>query len=51
MMKLGTVVPYLKKSQKIYKSPDTPQEKLTSAIFHWKSATFLYEEIQMLIAF
>ena len=33
MMKLGTVIPYLKKSQKLYKSRD-------SAFFNWKSATF-----------
>ena len=26
MMKLGTVIPYLKKIQKIYKSRDTPPE-------------------------
>ena len=26
MMKLGTVVPYLKKIQKIYKPPDAPLE-------------------------
>ena len=26
MMKLGTVIPYLKKMQKIYKSSDTPLE-------------------------
>ena len=34
MMKLGTVMPYLKKIQKLYKSHDT-------AFFHWKSATFV----------
>ena len=26
MMKLGTVIPFLKKIQKIYESPDTPLE-------------------------
>ena len=26
MMKLGRVIPYLKKNQKIYKSRDTPRE-------------------------
>ena len=33
MMKLGTVIPCLKKIQKLYNSRDT-------AFFHWKSATF-----------
>ena len=26
IMKFGAVIPYLKKTQKIYKSPDTPLE-------------------------
>ena len=40
MMKLGTVIHYLKKIQKTYKLRDTPLILLTSKCFHWKSATF-----------
>ena len=39
-MKLGTVIPYLKKIQKKYESHDTPLE-LTSAIFNRESANFV----------
>ena len=40
IMKLGTVILYLKKIQKTYKSRDTPLEGLlTSAIVHQKSET------------
>ena len=52
MMKLGTVIPYLKKIQKIYESRDTPPE------FCWQQHFFignqqilLYQEIQINIAF
>ena len=42
MMKLGTVIPYLKKIQKICKSRDTPPRLLlTSAFFDRKSANFV----------
>ena len=48
MVKLGTVIPYLKKIQKIYKSCDTPPE------FYWHQYFFngnqqilLYQEIQI----
>ena len=34
MMKLGTVIPYLKKIQKIYESHDTPSE------FRWHQQFF-----------
>ena len=37
MMKLGTVIPYPKKIQKIYESRDTPLE---FCIFYQKSANF-----------
>ena len=40
MMKLGTVIHYLKKIKKTYKLRDTPWILLTSKCFHWKSATF-----------
>ena len=36
MMKLSTVIPYLRKIQKMYKSRDTPLEHF----FHRKSANF-----------
>ena len=39
MMKLGTVIPYLKKIQKTHKSHDTPLESADS-ILHRKSADF-----------
>ena len=38
IMKLGTVIPYLKKIQKIFESRDVI---LKSAFFHWKSANFV----------
>ena len=41
MMKLGTVIPYSEKMQKIYESRDTSLEfLLTSTFFHRKSANF-----------
>ena len=42
MMKLGTVISYLRKIQRMYKSSDTPLEffLLASAFFHRKSANF-----------
>ena len=41
MMKLGTVVPYIKKIQKdIWITWHTLWVLLTSAFFHWKSANF-----------
>ena len=40
MMKLGTVIPYLKKIQKTHKSHDTPLESADISIFHRKSADF-----------
>ena len=41
LMKLATVIPYLKKIQKIYKSRDTPPwVLLTSAFFQRKSAIY-----------
>ena len=41
MVKLGTVIPYPKKIQKIYESRNTPPRVLqTSAFFHQKSANF-----------
>ena len=36
MMKLGTVIPYLKKIQKIYESRDTPLSSADISIFHRK---------------
>ena len=41
MIKLGTVIPCLKKIQKIYESRDTPSEFCISALFHRKSANFV----------
>ena len=42
MMKLGTVIPYLKKIQEIYESCSTPHWiLLTSAFFHWKPENFV----------
>ena len=40
MMKLGTVIPYLKKIQKTHKSHDTPLESADISILHRKSADF-----------
>ena len=52
MMKLGTVIPYLKKIQKLYELRDTPLE------FCWHGTYFtgshqilLYQEIQIKIPF
>ena len=52
MMKLGTVIPYLKKIPKIYESRDTPPK------FYWHQHFFtenqqilLYQDIQIKIAF
>ena len=42
MMKLGTVIPYLKKIQKIYESHDTPREFCWHSIFSWKISKFCY---------
>ena len=36
----NTVIPYLKKIQKIYVSRDTPLQFFKSEFFHWKSANF-----------
>ena len=38
IMKLATVIPYLKKIQTIYESSDTPLEFCWHKHFHWKSA-------------
>ena len=40
MIKLGSVIPYLKKMKKTYKSRDTPLDFTDISIFHRKSATF-----------
>ena len=40
MMKLGTVIPYLKKIQKIYESRDTPLTSTDISFFHQKPANF-----------
>ena len=45
-MKLGTVVPYLKNINKIFKSRDIPQH------FHTRNQQFLlYQEMQIKIAY
>ena len=41
MMKLGTVIPYLKKIQRIYESRDTHLSSAGISIFHRKSADFV----------
>ena len=41
IMKLSTVIPYLKMIQKIYKSRDTSLEFPDISIFYKKSATFV----------
>ena len=41
VMKLGTVIPYLKKIWKIYESRGTPWVLVTSAFIHRKSANFV----------
>ena len=46
MMKLDTVIPYLKKIQKIYESCDTPI-KHPSAFFHRNQQVLLYQETQI----
>ena len=47
MMKLGTVIPYLTKIQKIYESRDTPLSSVDISVFHRKSANFVIQEIQI----
>ena len=42
MMKLGTVIPYLKKIQKIYESRDTPLTFADISIFSPEISTFCY---------
>ena len=42
MMKLGTVIPYLKKIQKIYKSRDTPFSSADISIFSPEINNFCY---------
>ena len=51
IMKLCTVIPYLKKIQKFMNTSQTPSVLLTSAFFHRNSANLLYQEIQTQIAF
>ena len=47
MMKLGTVIPYLKKIQKIYESCDTPLELcLHQLFFTGNQQIWVYQEIQ-----
>ena len=50
MMKLCTVILYLKKIQKNYKSPDTPLSSADISIFH-QLATLLYPEVLIKIVF
>ena len=48
MMKLGTVIPYLSKIQKIYESPDTsPKFCLHQHFFTENQQILLYQEIQI----
>ena len=47
MTKFGSIIPYLNKIKKIYKSHLL--SLLTSAFFHGKSAALLYQEIQIQI--
>ena len=42
MMKLGTVIPYLKKIQKIYESRDTPLRLADISIFPPEISKFCY---------
>ena len=42
MMKLGTVIPYLKKIQKIYESRDTPLCSADMSIFSPEISKFCY---------
>ena len=52
MMKLGTVIPYIKKIQKIYKSRDIPHAFcLHQQFFSGNQQFLLYQEIQIQIAF
>ena len=52
MMKLGTVIPYIKKTQKIYESRDTPLEFCWYQRFFTRNLqVLLYQEIQIKIAF
>ena len=48
MMKLGTVIPYLKKIQKLYESRDTSLDFcLHQYFFTGNQQIFLYQEIQI----
>ena len=47
MMKLATVIPYLKKIQKIYESRDTPPDFYRHQIFTGNQQILLYQEIQI----
>ena len=52
IMKLGTVIPYLKKTQKIYKSRDTPHEFCWHQHFFTRNQPILlHQEIQLYIGF
>ena len=52
MMKLGTVIPYLKKIQKIYQVHDTPpQFHRQQHFFTRNKQILLYQELQIQIAF
>ena len=51
MMTLGTVMHYLKKIQKIYKSRDIPLEFCRQHFFRENQQILLYQEIQKYIAF
>ena len=52
MMKLGTVIPYLKKAQKVINHMTQALIFADISIFHRKSAFFLlYQEIRIWIAF
>ena len=42
MMKISTVIPYLKKIQKIYESQDTPLSSADIKIFSSKISKFCY---------
>ena len=52
VMKLGTVIPYLKKTHKLYKSRDTPSDFCWFQPFFIGNQQFLlYQDIQIQIAF
>ena len=52
MMKLGAVIPYLKKIQKIYKSRDRPPESCWNHHLFTRNRKFLlYQKIQIQIKF